>query len=188
MPAGFDYRSSSSGTSTAAVEVVAASTLSVAAASIDFTGIPATYKHLRLVLVGRSDQATSLTTLRIRFNNDSGANYFWQSLKGFATNVQAADSTGQTSGQVGDFPAASASANIPGALTLEIPNYAGTVFEKAAFGVYVGRSSASSSNQYLTEVGFAWGSTAAISRITAFPAAGNFIAGTVATLYGLKDS
>lgn len=47
-----------------------------AVASFDFTTIPATYKHLRLICSLRSDNAATSDTMRIRFNNVSTNTYY----------------------------------------------------------------------------------------------------------------
>ena len=53
-----------------------AETLLVApAASITFSGIPATFSHLEIEWHARGDVAGTSTTILLRLNNDSGANY-----------------------------------------------------------------------------------------------------------------
>jgi hypothetical protein len=62
----------------------------VSAASIDVTGIIAGYAHLRLVLQARGDAAVTTTSLLVRFNNDSAANYDSQSQALRTTNANSA--------------------------------------------------------------------------------------------------
>jgi hypothetical protein len=45
-------------------------------ASISFTGIPTTYKHLQLRLTAKSDRSTSpLSSIGLQFNGDTSSNY-----------------------------------------------------------------------------------------------------------------
>lgn len=157
------------------------------AANIDFTSISGSYKHLQLWVQARGDDAAAFVLLGLRFNNDSSAIYDMQ--RSGATNATAGNAglAAQTFGRSGVITAAGSSAtNNAGSTIINIPNYAGTVFNKMAH-------SSGGWMQTTTNTGFnvesnhvLWRSTAAITRITLLPSAGNFIIGSRATLYGIS--
>ncbi len=88
------------------MRMLADTTLGVAAASIDFTSIPQTFAHLMLALYGRGDTAVVNQFVRIRFNNDSGANYDYQEIHAAAAAVTASEGLAQTSAVAGVCPGA----------------------------------------------------------------------------------
>ena len=117
----------------------------------------------------------------MRLNGDSGANYanMW------IQNVTATSASAVP--QLILSPAMTANAGkLSGKITL--PNYAGTTFIKSIAASLAQSSSnlASASMSYETLAG-QWVNTAAITSITLLlSAAGNFNAGSRATLYGLN--
>jgi hypothetical protein len=147
--------------------------------SISFNTIPATYESLVLKIYQYSG-ATDGTTIRIRFNSDSGANRY----KTIDSNSAPGNfAFGATSGDLGanqdDAATSTYFANI------EIPNYASSDTWKMANATVI-------SNWYLsaTEIGYSntmvvYNQTTAISSIDLFPNSGNFDGGT-AYLYGVK--
>lgn len=166
---------------------LAETVLSGTASSIDFTSIPGTFRHLLLVVYGRTDEAATSSTLLARFNNDSGANYDYQLDAGTGSTAQAVESQGQTSARIGSLPGASASANLFGVCDLRVLHYANSANNKAALSVY-GLKWGTSSGQMIAANGAQfWRNNAAIDRITILPGSGNLVAGTVATLYGLPS-
>lgn len=164
---------------------LADSTLGGSAANVDLTSIVQTYAHLLLVVSARGDLAAALTTLSVRFNGDTAANYDWQRLGGGGVSVSPVESFGQTAIEHGFVPAASAGANLFNASIGFIPHYAGTSNNKLALSVSSSKSGTSTGNMAnIFECGF-WRSNAAITRITLLPSTGNWVAGTRVSLYGL---
>jgi hypothetical protein len=160
--------------------------LSGTTASWDVQNISQAYNHLRIVLYGRGDNAATETTVSLRFNNDSAANYDW-SIAAFtnASTVSAnsAASAAQISGVV--LPGATAPASSFGSSTFDIPAYAGTVGQKNVqnAGWYKRNTTAA---DFITSVGGGiWRSTSAINRIQIIGGTGSFIAGSRLTIYGL---
>lgn len=167
------------------VGMVFDSTLGSSAASID-TGaiIPAGYGHLRIVCYLRGDNASANTTVALRFNNDSAANYFsvganfTEAATGYLGQTAAA-----TSSTCGYMPANTATASHFGSLIVDVPNYAGTANVKSyASNGYV-LVGAGAGNQFSFCRGGVWTSASAISRVTLLPTAGNFVTGCRATVY-----
>jgi hypothetical protein len=165
------------------VGMVADSTLGAAAASIDFTGLPTTYAHLMVFLHARGDTAATWMLASLRFNNDSGANYYQQRINGTAAAVSASESLAQTALPVGDIPAGSAPAGIGGSCVVFIPGYSTGSFSKGVSSVNAAPAG-TATGTLATEVrsGF-WNSGANINRITLTASAGNFAIGTRATVY-----
>lgn len=159
-----------------------------AAASYDFASIPADYRHLHVVLVGRSDTAAANTTLLMRFNGDATAVYDWQRLSANSATVSSASTVGDTSLQVGFLAAANATAGKAGQNIVDLADYAGTTFHKEFISQVFFADGTAQSNMFFTSRGGLWRSTAAITRVELFPGAGSFVAGSRATLYGIKGA
>lgn len=160
-------------------------TLGAAAASIDVTGIVASYAHLRVLVYARGDTAALSTGILLRINNDSTASYQTQQVYGGATTPSAAEGLAQTSISLGSMPAATAPANWFGASEIVIPHYAGSTNQKAveaSTGYRVGTGTGQGIS--MRSSGW-WSSGGAINRLTLLPAAGNFAAGTRVTIYGM---
>jgi hypothetical protein len=165
---------------------IADSTAGGAVASFDFTSIPGTYAHLLVMCSLRGDTAATSAAVQARFNNDSAANYDDQRLTGSAAVPASAEALAATSATVGICPANTATANYFGGLCAFIPKYASTTGNKifvAPFAYWIGTSGGNG----VVGVGSGQWRTAgtAITRLTLLPSAGNFVAGSRATLYGL---
>lgn len=156
-----------------------------AAATIDFQNIPQTFENLVLEVMGRGDNASGFIRAKLTINNDTGNNYDSQDVFGNVTTAGAAQGV---AGAYVDYlllAAASATANASGSFIVRIPSYARTTFRKMVHGKTVSPIVADGSGVVdVLEVGAQWRSTAAINRLTLTASAGNFIAGTVASLYG----
>jgi hypothetical protein len=161
------------------------STLGVAAASFDVTGISAAYNHLMVVLSGRGDTAAGSTGVTLRVNNDSGANY--ENANGYmngASVYSGAGSGGGTSALVlGHMSAASATAGATGSCNFVISNYASPTLWRRWSGT---GGADDGTNIWLETFTGSWrNAAAAINRLTLTPSAGNFAAGSRLTIYGL---
>lgn len=158
-------------------------TLTGVAANVDVTGIVGTYAHLRVVTYARSDLAAGNSSINLRFNNDTAANYDIQ-YSGASTGTPAAFETfAATSIQVGTIPANTAGANLFGAAIIDIPHYAGSANNKVTVAKSSHKQGVAVGNlQAAVFAGF-WRSNAAINRITFLPGGGNFQIGTRITIY-----
>jgi hypothetical protein len=96
------------------------------AASITFSSIPATYTHLQIRIMGRSDRATTTDVVKLNFNSDSGANYTEHDLYGDGSSVNAGGYTGLTSANAYRIAGGNAGSNIQGAIIIDILDYANT--------------------------------------------------------------
>lgn len=164
----------------ATYEPIASTTLSSAAANIDFTSIPGTYTDLRLVWTGTNSTANQYLTFI--FNNITTTTYSQIGLYGTGASANSYRSTSATSllpswnGKI--------STTIPILLTLDIFSYAGSTNKTV---LMTGAADLNGSGSAEAAVGL-WSSTSAITSIKLSPQSGNFNAGTTATLYGITKA
>lgn len=164
-------------------------TVSVAQSSIDTNTviggvIPTSYKHLLLVAQGLSTHADTAVPTLLRFNNDSGANYYDQRTYSSATTVAADESIGATAGRIGNFPGSTATQKLSSIQVL-IPNYNGTTFKKSWSSEAFHASNKTTGTLQAVQIGGLWDSSAAITRLAIHSNSGNLDVGTVFSLYGL---
>ena len=139
---------------------------------------------LEILLVGRTDEAVAASLIDITVNNDSGANYDRQYLDGSAAVASAGNQFAASNIQPGFLAGASAPAGTSGHLTILIPDYAGTTFNKSIQS-YGGNVTSTTSGTHTNSQTFSWRSTAAITRVKVIPdtAAKNFAVGTQLLVY-----
>ena len=163
---------------------IADSTAATSVASFDFTSLPQQFAHLKIVIVGRGDTAAAATSLAIRFNNDSGANYASERITGNAATLVSAEFVSQTASNPGYIAAATATASHAGSCEIIVPGYAQTTLFKE-WNSIAGYTTAITTTGITAETrSGVWASTAAINRFTVLPVTGNFVAGSRCTIYG----
>lgn len=160
-------------------------TLGASAASIDVTGISATYANLMMSIYARGDTASASTNTLMRFNGDTAANYDYQQLHGAGASATAVETFAATSSIVMVAPANTAGANLFGSAEVFIPHYAGSTNNKQFVSIAASKFGTTTGLLFVDIFGGGWRSTAAINQITLFPAAGNFVAGTRVTIHAL---
>lgn len=89
-----------------------------------------TYGALRIVLHARSKVAAASDTIAVRFNGDSGNNYYSQYLRAAATTVSGAETGAVNLAHVGLVPGNTATGGHKGSYEIIIPNYANTADKK----------------------------------------------------------
>jgi len=165
--------------------------LAAPSASFDFTSIPAIYSHLKIILHGRSAYGTGANDAAVlRFNNDTGNNYDFRPIAGYTdTTVNAVGAQATSKIFLGNVPLSTATAGMAGSAEIIIPNYKETAFRKNCISTYFCESAQSTPNTDM-RIGIGgghWRNTDAINRITIFlDSNGNFIIGSMASLYGLS--
>lgn len=153
--------------------------------TFDVSSISGSYKHLKVMLYGRSAVASAADWVRIRFNNDSGSNYDTRMTHQTGQTTLATDAAyADTSVKwLAEFPGTSASAGFVGQIEITIVNYADTNFHKTIH--WSGAAKQGSTDlRGMTGAGL-WRSTSAINRIQISSTNGNLLAGTRLTIYGL---
>lgn len=156
------------------------------AANVEFTSIPNTYSHLQVRCLVRGDRASTRIDIAMRYNSDSGANYYAvHALEGNGTSATAyADSTNNRN-IPGYVSAGSATASVFGSEIIDILDYANTNKYKtfrSLGGVDVNGTG------YISLRSGLWLSTSAISSILFFPDGGNFAQYSTFALYGIKGA
>lgn len=165
--------------------LLANSTLSGSASSIDFTSIAQDWAHLYLIAYLRGTTAAAATAIWNRFNGDSGSNYDYQILQGVGALAGGSETFAAAQMGLGAIPAASASGNVFAPVVMEIPHYSQSSNNKSVTAQIGHKSGTSTGNMNAyCSAGF-WRSSAAISQVTLLPAAGDFASGSRATLYGV---
>lgn len=161
--------------------------LAATATTITFTNpLPTNFRHLLIEWYARGDNAATNIKIGLRFNNISTATYDWQIVQGSAAAAAGVESIGATSIQAGTIPAATATANYFGGGSIKIFHYQGAVGNKVAIGESGFSLADTTTNQFYQGVMGKWRTTAtAVTRIDLIASAGNFIIGSVFTLWGI---
>jgi hypothetical protein len=166
--------------------LIAQSALGGAAASVTFSSIPSTYKHLIIIMRAIQDTGavhSTITSVRAQFNGDTGAsNYDVQYLQADGTTVSAGNFVGTNGVEVGvvgpnDIGSSSSSNECV------IPDYLSSVY----FKLSTARSSfmVSAALMRIWTAAGRWVNVNAITSITFFLANGvSFDASTKISLYG----
>lgn len=165
---------------------VADTTLSAAAATIDFSSIPSHYAHLMFIAYLRGDTAATQINVDLRFNNDSSALYDSSvfTVRDPST-VGTLAAVGATALTCAHAPAASAPANAFTPVQILIPHYTNAANHKTVDSRFGMRLSTLVTGQYAGAGQGTWTAVAAVNRVTLLPSAGNFAIGSRVTLYGL---
>ena len=166
-------------------EPIATTTLGSAAANIDFTSIPSTYTDLRLVLVVRSDRASTVDSVNLRFNSDTTTSGSQTTLLGDGSTASSFRSTSVSRVCNCNCPADTSTAGIFGLIEYNVFSYTGSTNKTVLAKTSADRNGAGTTE---VQVGL-WRNTAAITSIRLLSnTSSNFVAGTTATLYGIKNA
>ena len=164
-------------------ESIATTTLS-STNTISFSSIPATYTHLQIRVLARSQRADTGDLCNFRFNGDTATNYSAHQLNGDGATAGAGawSSVAQIFGM--RVAANSLSANVFGAGVVDILDYANTNKYKTTRSLS-GYDANGSGEIYLMSGN--WRSTSAITSITITPNVGTgFLQYSSFALYGVK--
>lgn len=155
---------------------------------LSFTSIPQGYQDLFLVMNVRSDNASSLPAFSVYVNSTGLANWSQTTLYGNGSSAGSLRTTTSTptyglQWQPGyGIAGASATAGVYSSVVVHILNYANTSTYKTA----IGRSASDLNGSGMTVlIAGNWANTSAITSIQT-GTQGNFVAGSTATLYGVK--
>ena len=132
--------------------------------SISFTGIPSTFKHLQIRLIGRTNRSDQNGDFfQTTFNGDTSSNYSWHFLNGNGSSAGAVSGSSQSMIEANRIPGSLIGSNIFGAIVIDLLDYADTNKYKTirSLGGFDGNGSG---EIYLNSGN--WRSTSAISSIT----------------------
>jgi hypothetical protein len=156
------------------------------ASSITFSSIPATYRHLQIRYIARSDAASGTLNLNMIHNSDTGANYSWHRIFGNGTTAGAGGGGSTTVEIVSQVPGATNASSIFGAGVIDILDYANTSKYKTSktLGGYEENTGAGAAIQFFSG---AWYSTTAVNSLTfTLSSSSNFVQYSQFALYGVK--
>jgi hypothetical protein len=157
--------------------------------SVTFSSIPATYKHLQIRSIVKTNSGTTLGVANLAFNGDGGANYVRHRLYGDGTSVVADSSTGASSivGAAWGTGSPSGSTNTVGPSIIDILDYTSTTKNKVIRSF--GARNYADSNGFVQLLSGLWLNTAAVTSITFTITGGSaFDSQTVFALYGIKGA
>lgn len=160
-------------------------------ATVTFSSIPGTYKHLQIRYAASTSRATFVDNLVMKINSDTGSNYATHKLYGDGTSAYSDAATSQT--QFEGFSqnlAGAAQTNVVGVGVIDILDYANTnkykTF-KALNGLNLNTADGSGSYGRLQLNSGVWMSSSAITTISFNPYLGaNFQQYSHFALYGIK--
>jgi hypothetical protein len=156
-------------------------------ASYTISNIPQYARHIRVIAQARGDAASNFRNLYARINADAGANYNYQYTYSNAAVVTAAEVTGATEWRIGTIAAATATAKYSGAIDMVIPWYGvqnTDVFKLLFMSSNYVHNSAAAAGRYLMLWQGDYMGNAPMTSITFLPSSGNFVEGSVFTMYG----
>ena len=163
------------------------------ASSVAFTSIPATYTHLQVRCLTRSDYSGSeIDSLALRLNSDTGSNYAYHYLQGEGSGVNATGIGSQTLGIVGGEISNGHTVGMFSAFVIDFLDYANTNKTKTIRSLGGGDTNGTGTEKGMIRLSSTlWNSTSAINEIT-FKSGGGFTRGFIQysqfALYGIKGS
>ena len=154
-------------------------------ATVTFSSIPSTYKHLQIRAICKTTAATSnINSIYGRFNSDTGSNYARHFLNGSGSAVGAGSGTSQTSMFFGTN-IETLGTNAFAANVIDILDYANTNKYKTTRSLSGVDANGSGFAQFMSGL---WMNTAAITSITILPNSDSFIQYSQFALYGIKGA
>lgn len=153
-------------------------------ASLTFSSIPSTYKHLQIRGFIRTDAGSNNWDLRIRMNSDSGSNYARHSMRGEGTG------TGNAEGQSSQTymwldRVAPNDANIFADVIIDLLEYSNSNIYKTMRGFGGNDRNGSGIISFSSGV---WTNTSVINSLTFTLSSGNFTQYSTLALYGIKGA
>lgn len=97
------------------------------AADVEFTSIPATYAHLQVRILGRTNRSDQNGDFfQTTFNSDTGSNYSWHFLKGDGSSASATAGTTQSMMESNRVPGSLITTSVFGTIIIDILDYTNT--------------------------------------------------------------
>jgi len=168
-------------------ESIATATGTGSSGTITFSSIPATYSHLQIRCIARTDTGFATDYIQFRFNSDTGSNYTYHGLEGDGASVAAFGAASQTVALDTNITGSAATANAMGAAIIDISDYASTSKYKTVRTIGGQDQNSGSNTGQIRLMSNLWLSTSAINSITftSYRSA-NWTTSTTFALYGIK--
>ena len=176
----------------AVIEAIATTYMEADAASVAFTGIPQTYKHLQLRISSRDTSVADTVEVAIRFGPvgdvvDTGASYYSQEIRGYQTTESGSTNGPQTSIKCSFSTGTNIDMAEYGCGMVNLLDYRNTnkMMTYLATG---GQPMNATGYSWISQVGGLWNGEAAVDKITIGGAgfSDDLVRGTVITIYGLN--
>ena len=184
---GFWAVAGAGGAAAGAYELISSTILGSDTASITFSSIVSTYKHLQIRYTARASQASTTWTAIMNFNGDTATNYSNHLLYAYNGSVPSEGYANQTYINFGNvIPGSTGAANTFAGGIVEILDYANTGKNKTTRTLNGSYGTSGTTSTVELNSGN-WRNTAAISSITLKPySTANFVTGSRFSLYGIK--
>ena len=167
-------------------ESIATATGTGSSATVTFSSIPATYKHLQIRGIGRNDSATNKANIGVRLNGDTGNNYTYHILVGNGSTASSFGATATVYSYLGDSTGNSATSNIVAPIIIDIIDYASTTKNKTIRSTAGNELNSATTDADISLGSGLWLNTAAITSVSIFSNSGNWTTQTTFALYGIK--
>ncbi len=156
-------------------------------ATVSFTSIPATYTHLQIRAIARTNRANAQGDyLRFNMNGDTGLNYSGHELSGYNGTMASAANTGAATEFINRWAGTSQAANTFGAGVIDILDYANTSKYKTTRSLAGWNDNTNGSLHFNSAL---WMSASAITSIVIQPGGGTLIEQYSSfALYGIKGA
>ncbi len=173
-------------------ESIATTTLSSASSTITFSSIPSTFKHLQIRHIARTTNASTNGNMYLQLNGDTGANYAWHRMEGYATGTGSVGiASANAFATAGLMTGSQSIASAYGVGILDILDYSDTNKYKTIKTITGydnnGNGSAGNDQGYININSGLWMSTNAVNSITiTINGGGNFAQYSQFALYGTR--
>jgi len=157
---------------------IAKETLSSAQSSVTFSTISGSYTDL-IAIINTGGTTSSLSSLQMQFNSDTGSNYSTTALYATGSSVASGAYPNQTKMLIGNIPAALPQ-DVKTTCIVHIQNYSNTTTYKTALARF--NDSANDINVTVS----LWRNTNAVNTVIFLTPLSNFAIGSTFTLYGIK--
>lgn len=158
-------------------------------ASISFSSIPSTYKHLQIRYLARDTSADNDgNSVILRFNSDSGTNYVRHYMLGTGTSALSGAVTSTTGIDGGLIQGGGGLATCYSAGVIDILDYTSTSKYKTVRSLSGNSTNASTAVNYVEFESGLWLNTAAITSVTISSNSGNLAQYSSFALYGIKGA
>jgi hypothetical protein len=155
-------------------------------ATVDFTSIPATYTHLQVRFIARSNRSDNEDILFTRYNNDTGTNYAYHWLAGQGSAVETYAGSSTASVWTGSLSGVNAASTTLGAGIIDVFDYTNTN-KNTTTRILSGYDANGNGRIVLSST--LWNNTTAVNRITLLPGFGTlFTQYSSFALYGIRGA
>lgn len=182
IPLGF--WAASGGGGAGAFDLLETTTLASSAASVTFSSIDQSYKHLQLRFVARTNTTGFTgTDVFMEFNSSTSGYYKRHSLIGNGSAVSSNGDSTSTHSHAGYILTDYQPANIFGTSVIDVLDYSSSSKNTTIRGL---NGYAQSGNNFLQLFSSLWNNTSAVTSVKLDAIQGDFVAGSRFSLYGVK--